>query len=122
MSLKLITSDYYPSVYNSSSLEIEDMNFVAPPNLNEDIYFSTKWGVGFKDGTNKEGDKVVIIAYVDVNSPFNQLQDIYTLGQSISITSGQELSYALLDNEVTVLGRNGAQLVAFKFEIGRAHV
>ncbi len=112
----LLTSNYYPTVYNTSSSPLEATHFDPPSNLNNSIYFSSRWGVGFQDDTNKEGGNIIVIAYVDPNSPFLVLKDNFQDNQLIAITSGQELSYAILDQEVTVLGRYGAQNAAMQFD------
>lgn len=46
--------------------------------------FSTKWGVGFKDGKNGEDD-VVFVVTLDPNSPFNDLVDYNNNGVKINL-------------------------------------
>lgn len=115
---RLITSNYHPLVYNASSDVISGQNFTPPSSLHSTIYFSTKWGVGFQDSTNKEGEKVVMIAYVDPNSPFTNLHNTYEADTYVAITSGQAFNYALLDNDVMVLGRYQAATVQQLFDQG----
>ena len=43
--------------------------------LEEGIYYSTKWGIGLVEGTNREGNKIVEVGYVHPNSPFNNAVD-----------------------------------------------
>lgn len=44
-------------------------------NAGENEFFSTKWGVAFKDTTKADGSADMVISYVDPASPFRQLQE-----------------------------------------------
>ncbi len=50
-------------------------NFERPSSLGEDVAFSTKWGVGFVDATDQNSEQIILVEYVDENSPFAYLID-----------------------------------------------
>lgn len=43
--------------------------------LDEDVYYSTKWGLGLKDDINLQGKTVVVVSYVHPDSPFMMLNN-----------------------------------------------
>jgi len=45
-------------------------NYDAPSNLSDDIYYSPAWGIGFIDEFNREGNRIVEVAYLHPESPF----------------------------------------------------
>ncbi|MFA6801448.1 MAG: phosphate ABC transporter permease PstA [Acholeplasmataceae bacterium] len=44
--------------------------YIAQTNLDDDIYYSKVWGLGFIDSTDREGHAIVEIAYIHPDSPF----------------------------------------------------
>lgn len=51
-------------------LEVAPGDYVPEMTLDEDIFYSDAWGVGFINETNREGHHIVEIAYLHPDSPF----------------------------------------------------
>lgn len=51
-------------------LNVTPGHYEADVTLDDDIYYSTAWGVGFINETNREGHHIVEIAYLHPESPF----------------------------------------------------
>lgn len=73
LSWKLITSDYYEEIHivKCSELKKEFTN----PQI-ENTYFSKKYGIALKDDLTIEGNKCITVAYVSIDSPFNNIKEI----------------------------------------------
>lgn len=74
---KLLTNDYWSENY---IIEVDKNNnrpetYPFPEGEDESLKFSSKWGIGFMDHLDANQDKKVLVAYVDENSPFNQVID-----------------------------------------------
>ncbi len=87
---KLLTWDFITRDYNEHAYTIktkdgyENNGDLTFENKNNVEAFSTKWGVGFKDGKNGEDD-VVFVVTLDPNSPFNDLVDYNNNGVKINL-------------------------------------
>ena len=105
LSLKFITSDYYEKVYviKCNSYDKEYTN----PNI-KDTYFSYKYGVALKDSKSISGEKCIVIAYVAIDSVFN---DAMTK-QGYSINENDTIDILIgtdeYNNDVNAYSKNGA--------------
>lgn len=75
ISWDLITGNYNvdrENVYYEGEVLTKD--FTAPNDLEEDEYFSTRWGIAIKDGENASGVHIVYISYVDPKSPLRNMK------------------------------------------------
>ena len=76
INFELITSDYHAQYYNGGIDKVEDFTLIPKPaDLEETVYYSSKWGIALKDGIDREGKPTIIVAYVDKNSPLNLMYD-----------------------------------------------
>lgn len=116
----LLVSNYHATTYNTKLTEDFKFHEFIDPEL-DDVYFSSKWGVGFKDETNKEGNKVVEIVYLDELSPLKNVINNGN-GEIITITTGQYFESSILagpnDEFISALGKSGAQNVSARFDEG----
>lgn len=70
---KLLVSDYHSKVYSlKMNTTYSFNNSFKNPKLNNS-FFSTKWGISLKDSHTQQGEKIVVINYIDNKSPFNSL-------------------------------------------------
>ncbi len=117
LSFNLLKGDYYSQSYTLKYDENNNNIFEYSPS--DDEYFSKTWGVAFKDSTNLENEKKVIISYIDENSPFNHLVDVGS-EKYIKAEVGQFLNKAILVDEndgiITILAKDNANTVATKFD------
>ncbi len=117
LSWNLLTGDYYSTVYDGKYDGTLDSNqFTKPSNLKSDVYFSTRWGIGLKDDTDKEGMPYILVVYVAPNSPLANLTDANTPNQTVSIASGQSLDKAIFSGNNVLLSSKGAEMAAQQFD------
>jgi len=95
LNFDLLVSDYYGITYNTTIEKNDDIVFVDPKL--EDVYFSSKWGIGIKDDFDRENKQVVKIVYIDKDSPFNNAirKDNQ---QYLQIQEGSEIEKIFLSN------------------------
>ena len=75
--MHLLTGNYWSKSYLSSVEETKNMPAVyeRPDDLNKDVSFSTKWGVGFVDAKDQNKDNVILVEYIAPQSPFQYMID-----------------------------------------------
>lgn len=120
LSFDLLVSDYYEQVYNTNLKEDIIFHNYDDPNI-KNTYFSSKWGVAFKDVINKNNQPEVEIIYIDQHSPLVNMKDANT-NEYISITKGQYLDKVFLTNDngdfIMGLAKEGAESIRNNFENG----
>ncbi|MCF7924881.1 MAG: phosphate ABC transporter permease PstA, partial [Candidatus Izimaplasma sp.] len=107
----LLTSDYHAKFYNGGTEVItDDISFSAPDDLAEDAYFSNHWGVALKNATDKEGQAVIKVDYIDSQSPLNELYDKNNTDNTLfSLKEGQIVSMIKFHDKASALSIQGAE-------------
>lgn len=117
LSWNLITGDYEATIYNGYYEEkIETNEFVAPSDLSEEAYFSTRWGFAIIDSEDNEGNSIILITYVDTESPLATMPDKNNEGTCIYITSNQTLLTVRFSDNTMLLPSLGAENAYNLFE------
>lgn len=77
LGMHLLTGNYWSKSYLSSVEESKNMPAIyeRPDDLSKDVSFSTKWGVGFVDAKDQNKDNVILVEYIDPQSPFQYMID-----------------------------------------------
>lgn len=77
LSFDLLKNDYWSKNYLAEVVKEKNVsgNFVRPSDLSDEAYFSQKWGIAFVDYENHEKEELILVEYVDENSPFLHLLD-----------------------------------------------
>lgn len=70
LSFELFTSTYWSENYLVSFHQVEPANFVAPNNLDENVYFSSAYGIALIDELDPHHEAVIEIVYADPHSEF----------------------------------------------------
>ncbi len=108
----LIVNDYHAEFYNGGIGEdITYSETSRPSNLGDEVYYSQKWGIGFKDDIDREGNSIIIVEYVASDSPLLEMYDknneeSYSV---LTIKSGHLLSKISYFDKQTALTRYGAE-------------
>lgn len=77
INLDLLTNNYWSENYTVQPVEtMSDTTFERPADLSDEAYFSEKWGIAFVDHVDAHKDKMILVEYVDENSPFYQMSDV----------------------------------------------
>lgn len=117
ISLDLLKGDYYSESYTLKYTENYNGNFTYE--CKSDEFFSKNWGIAFIDSKNLEGEEVVQISYVDINSPLNEMTDSSS-NTYVAIEVGQMINKGVLvgngDNILTIGSKDDASDVAKKFD------
>ena len=120
LSIDLLISDYYEHVYNTKLTEDVIFGTYEDPKITGSFY-SSKWGVAFKDSINKEGKSEVEIVYVDENSPFINMKDANS-DKYVTIKAGQYIDKVFLkdDKGKLIMGfpKDGAEAMMNSFQEG----
>ena len=96
LSFDLLFSNYSKTTY-SLEKTYNTSQFFIDPKL-ENTYFSSIWGISLQNDKDAEGLDVVTIAYIDENSPFNELIEKNS-GSSIQIKVCYQISKIVLIKE-----------------------
>ena len=121
-----ITGDYATEVHTiSTDNSITPTTNTTSYTPGENEYFSAKWGLAFKQGTDQEGNNATFISYIDPNANINNWIDSstnkkITLEKNSQITSLQLWSsnVASDDTEVYIVSGKNAKEVASAFDKG----
>ena len=96
LSFDLLFSNYSKTTYSLEKTH-NSLQLFTNPKL-ENTYFSNIWGISLQDDKDAEGLDVVTIAYIDENSPFNQLIEKNS-SATIKIKVGSQISKIVLMKE-----------------------
>ena len=120
VSWDMITGDHRTININvTTDLVTSDLSVNA---LDEAIYYSEKWGIGFENSTNREGNPIVRIAYVHPDSPFKEsinvdVRDENSPNRVFILTTNYSIEKAIFtDPSGFVIARMGAEAIANAFE------
>lgn len=112
-----LTGDYHETIYDTYCPEIDaSVRFVRPAHLDDDVYFSSVWGVGFSDSADDIGNPIILIAYVDSGSPLAVLPDKNAEGETVSVANGQILKKVIFGGNLILYGDDGAETAALRFD------
>ena len=77
INMDLLTNNYWSENYNVEPVsEVADTTFERPADLSEEAYFSEKWGVAFVDHVNAHKEEMILVEYIDENSPLYAMSDV----------------------------------------------
>ena len=94
LSWNFLTSDYYTTSTTVSYKSHTTVDTFKDPQI-ENVYFSSRWGIGLEDSYDSEKNKIITVTYVDNSSPFNTLKN-ETDESYMKIETGASLSTLLL--------------------------
>jgi phosphate transport system permease protein len=117
VSWHLITGDYYSAVYDTYyDGGLDGFIFEKPSRLGNDVYFSSVWGIGFSDSLDQEGKAIILINYVDPDSPLSNLPDKNNAGKFLAISGGQAVDKVIFSNNTILFSSTGAENAALLFD------
>jgi phosphate transport system permease protein len=121
LSWEYITSDYHTDTITCSLPETinEEETFDNP--MLENSFFAEKWGISFVDSFDINNEKIVLINYIDIESPINNLVNSNTEEYVGSVYDKSVDSIILTKFEggvISISASDGAEVVADKFDQG----
>lgn len=94
----LLFSNYHQQTFNGKiDEEVPTSSHFNNPNI-KDTYFTNRWGIAFKDSKLPSGEKIVIIEYIDKDSPLMKLKS-KSSNDSIEIVKNMSVGTILLDKD-----------------------
>lgn len=81
LSIDMLKDDYWSKNY---LVQIAKNNEAGNYQYDGDGYFSSKWGIAFKDEVTAQKEKVIVVTYIDPTSCINNLQNITAGDQYLS--------------------------------------
>jgi phosphate transport system permease protein len=96
-------------------------NYIPSNALDEDVFYSTSWGIGLVDAKNKAGYPIVEVAYIHPESPLSRAIDRNNFDENgdpniVNVVIGTALEKALFDNNtIFAISREGASGFITKF-------
>jgi phosphate transport system permease protein len=109
--------DYDTVVFvNDGPGDYELLNY----NFDEELFYSTKWGLGFINGFDREGNDQVFVNYIHPDSPFLNALDLNNVDEDgnyndIRVNRGTTVLTVFFDNGIAI-ARFGAESVKDGFE------
>ncbi len=116
LNFDLLTNNYNSTTY---SLELKDdikfFNEEYSSKLNENEYYSAKWGIGLSDSTDTEGKSCIIITIIHSDCPIASATD--NLGNPVSLEINSQISSFLFTDAGYSLTTQGAESMVNLLEI-----
>lgn len=77
MSMDLLMNDYWSKNYQIELTKTaSSKSFERPAALDEQVSFSNKWGIGFVDHVDTHKESMILVEYIDEQSPFMHMNDV----------------------------------------------
>jgi len=83
--------------------------YEATKTLGDDVYYSSKWGLGLRDDINIQGKTVVVVDYVHPDSPFVMLNDKGVGEADLSLSIDYEIIRIAFENTSSALSVYGSE-------------
>lgn len=89
ISFELLKNDYWSNNYLAEikSEENHTGSFARPSDLSDEASFSEKWGIAFVDAISNDKQQLVLVEYIDPQSPF-----AHTIDKSAGANKGLDLN------------------------------
>lgn len=94
LSIDMLRNDYWSQNYLVEWSEAPQGKFEKPESLGDDVYFSHKFGIGFKDVISHEKQRLIVVDYIDDKSPFNESVNASkgpNYGEKLTISVGDQV-------------------------------
>lgn len=89
LGIDLLKGNYWSKNYLTSveTTKNHPGSFERPSSLSEEASFSSKWGIGFVDTKDQNGDAIVLVEYIDEASPFHYMKDESIKDKDVSLST-----------------------------------
>ena len=109
-SLETIMSDFHGKHYNASIIEDSPCDCsLHDVTLDDETYYSERFGLGIKNATDRAGNRVIQVEYIHPNSPLRILEDRNNETRTIALDVGMTLQRISYEDHPTSLTRFGAE-------------
>lgn len=110
INIDLIRNNYEAVTFIADLKDDETFgNFQAPANLDDDAFYSIKWGVALKDELDLMGKNVVVVHYIHPDSPLNALHNKGIETTDLRLDEGFKIIRIAFENYPSALSIQGAQ-------------
>ncbi len=106
----LVVNDYHAKFYNGGiDNNITFSQTERPESLTSEIYYSEKWGIGLIEEENREGNTIISVEYIDIDSPLRNMRDKNNDNNSLSLSEGSIVSSIKFYDKNSALTIHGAE-------------
>jgi phosphate transport system permease protein len=106
----LVVNDYHAKFYNGGvDNDIIFSQTERPELLTADIYYSEKWGIGLIEEENREGNLVISVEYIAIDSPLRNMNDKNNNTNNLSLTEDSIISSIKFYDKNSALTIHGAE-------------
>lgn len=113
----LIVNDYHAKFYNGGlGDDIIYSQTLEPESLEDEQYYSSKWGIALQDEKDREGNSIITVAYISEDSPLHLLLDRNNSETYIDIEVGNIITAIKFDDKASALSVWGAQHMVSELE------
>ena len=119
LNFELLINDYHAQFFNGYVEENTIFSAtIRPDNLDDETFYSEKWGLGLKDDLDREGNPIIIVDYIAEDSPFLTMYDKNNEDylEHIDFEVGHLVSKIAYFDKLTSLTKNGAELMILDIE------
>ncbi|BCR36612.1 phosphate ABC transporter permease PstA [Mariniplasma anaerobium] len=110
LNIDLITHNYTAVTYISDLNDGFVLNeYQSNIEIDENTYYSQKWGVALTDDTDLQGKNVIVVTYVHEDSPLNTLNNKGVGSLTLSLRKDYEIIRIAFDGAASALSSRGAQ-------------
>jgi phosphate transport system permease protein len=104
----LVTHNYQ-AVNHIAALETDQLCNCENSRIDDDAFYSAKWGIALKDDIDLMGKNVIVVAHVDENSPFQSMKDKGVGEEKLSLDLDYSIIRIAFEGKPTALSRYGAE-------------
>ena len=93
--MDLIMNNYWSENYTVETISQSDgQTFERPADLSEEAYFSEQWGIAIVDHVDAHKDEMILVEYIDENSPLYALSNVSVRNnpQDFTLQVGMQVS------------------------------
>lgn len=116
LNIDLLTKDYHEQYYNGALTEDVQFSMTPRPDeLDDDVYYSERYGLGLADGEDREGNPIILVEYIAPDSPMRELSDKNS-DEIISLKEDMLISKIAFFDKATALRTFGAAYMIDELE------
>lgn len=117
LNFKLITNNYEAFTYVTDLKEGElPGNYITDQVFEDNVYYSSKWGIALRDDTDLLGKNVIFIHYIHPDSPLYEMHNKSIGPENITLNSNYSVIRIAFDAYPSALSIQGSELMIINLD------